>query len=121
MAARQLAFRQNLRVGIAGKSVIDAVKGKYNFFSDGKSVCVLKRYDGKTIKLDLSSQQVDFMSWISHTSLKPVEILDRETVDVQQSIGTSMLMLFVDTISDPSNVGVSKAAIGVLENLAPKY
>lgn len=63
--------------------MVDKVKGQYSFFTEGYSVCVLKRFDGKIIKHDLSSQAIDFLSWISHNSIRPVELLDREAVDVQ--------------------------------------
>ena len=99
-----------MRIGIGGRALVDQVKGQYNFFTEGYSVCVLKRYDGTIIKHDLSAQAIDFLSWISHNSIKSVEYLDPETVDVQQTIGTSMLLLFVD-----KDQAASKVAISTLE------
>ena len=70
-----------------------------NYFEENSfSSCALIRYDTKVIIKDLSviQKEFNFLTWISENSKKEVEQLDRETLEIQQSIGTPMFIVFVD-------------------------
>ena len=46
--------------------------------------------------LSVIQKEFNFLTWISENSKKEVEQLDRETLEIQQSIGTPMFIVFVD-------------------------
>ena len=78
-AAREMACRYNLRIGITTdtKVIKDLKLTHPEFFSDyGYSVLVLRRYDGAIFKVSLSEiLPSDYIKWISDKSSMPVEEL----------------------------------------------
>jgi len=100
--ARKLSGRSSLRVAMVTNSkLVKQLKKEMSvkYFSDlSLSSCVLKRFDGEFIVRDMNDQdqKQEIDKWITINSKKEVDILDEETLALQQSLGTSMFLVFVD-------------------------
>jgi uncharacterized protein YbcV (DUF1398 family) len=77
--AERLAVRMNLRIAIVtDKDLINKMKKKHPQYFDNdvlsKSSMVLKRYDGETFLMNLSSTNTNAYNWwINTNSKKPVD------------------------------------------------
>jgi hypothetical protein len=71
-------------------------KSQAQFFKDNLSTCTLVRYDGKLIKQELADSSVDFTTWITTNTLRDVDVLDNESLEIQRALGMSSLIAFVN-------------------------
>lgn len=125
-AARGLAHRGNLRIGLVTDSnMIKRLKKRHSvrYFPElGYSSCALRRYDGEYKVYDVSdaTHSSALFAWVNYNSKKHVDLLDNEALQVQQAIGTSMFVAFVD-LESKNYAEASQDAIEVLKQIQPRY
>ena len=112
-----LSNRLNLRVAMVTDTKLIKLlkKSQPQHFKESLSTCTLTRYDGKLIKMDMTEGEIDFTHWITKNTIRDVDILDNEALDVQRMLGLSSLICFVDYEKE------SYQLIENLETIAPKY
>lgn len=127
-AGKVLAYRTNLRMAIVtSPKLIKQLKkmpSTVQFFPDiGYSSCVVRRYDGQYVTHDISSsiEPINFEKWIQKNSKKPVDLLDNESIQIQQTLGSSMFLTFVDFDSNDKVLKASQKAIAEVEKVEKKF
>ena len=98
-----------MRIGIVtdNKLIKKLKRNKAHYFPNiGMSSCALRRYDNHYEVLDItgSTDVIDFKHWININSKKKVDLLDGESLLIQQSMHQSMFLVFVDFDSPDKEV-----------------
>jgi hypothetical protein len=87
----------------------------------GMSSAVLKRYDGKYVKYDITGgDKVNFSSWINKNSMKPVEEYSNTVARMYEMLRQPILMAFTKS-TNPSSIKKTNKAISVFNKISPKY
>jgi hypothetical protein len=62
------------------------------------SSCAIQRYDNEIFVFELTgnTNKINFVEWVSKNSKKSLEMLDGESLLVNQNLGMSMFLVFID-------------------------
>lgn len=123
--ARFSSTRESLRVAyVTDEDLIKRMKRKYSadwFERVGYTVAVLRRYDGKYIKFDITGgDKPNFAHWLNKASMKPVEEWSPDVSRLYEMLRQPMLMLFTNYDTKVKKIA-SNNAIKVYDKAAPKY
>lgn len=123
--ARFSSTRENLRVAyVSDKNLIKKMKRKYSgdwFEKVGYSVAVLKRYDGRYVKYDVTGgDKVNFSHWINKSTMKPVEEWSPAVSRLYEMLRQPTLMVFTN-YDTPDKERESNRAVKIFEKISPKY
>lgn len=125
IGARFSSTRENLRVAyVTDENLIKKMKRKYSgdwFEKIGYSVAVLKRYDGKYIKYDITGgDKIKFVDWINKNTMKPVEEWSTDVSRMYEMLRQPVLLLFT-SYETSEKEQQSNRAIKVFEKTSIKY
>lgn len=124
VGARFASVREDLRVAyVTDKTLIKKMKRKHPdwFEKVGFSSLVLKRYDGRIVKFDITSgDKLEYANWINKSSMKPVEEYSNVVQRQYEMLRQPILMAFTDS-STKEGLRKTNSAIRVFEKIQPKY